>query len=132
MLPPGQRMWIDRTAYWWRAPARGDVVVLPCPTHPTELCVKRVVGLPGERVQIINGQFLINRQPKSFAMIDQLGPKPGLHIGTSPEYQLANDELFLLGDNAATSQDSRTWEPPGVSQKKLLGRVLGTRRGFGP
>lgn len=123
-LPPGQRMWIDRTAYWWRAPARGDVVVLPCPSRPSELCVKRVVGLPGERVQIIDGQLLVNGQPIPFAMIDQLGPKPGLQFGTSPEYQLADDELFLLGDNAATSQDSRTWEPPGVQCDRLLGRVL--------
>jgi len=124
-LPPGERMWIDRTAYWWRAPARGDVVVLPCPTRPSERCVKRVVGLPGESVQIIDGQLLINGQPKRLAMIDQLGPKPGLQFGTSPEYQLADNELFLLGDNAATSQDSRTWEPPGVRRDRLLGRVLG-------
>jgi type IV secretory pathway protease TraF len=77
-------------------------------------------------VQIIDGQLLINGQPMTFATIDQLGPKPGLQLGISPEYQLAHDELFLLGDNAATSQDSRTWEPPGVRRDRLLGRVLGT------
>ncbi len=56
----GYRVLIDRSAFLWRSPRRWETVVLQCPDDPRALCVKRVVGLPGERLQIRAGDLFIN------------------------------------------------------------------------
>ncbi len=58
----GDRVLVDRSAFLWRLPRRWEVVVFRCPEEPGTLCVKRVVGLPGESVQIQNGDVLIDGQ----------------------------------------------------------------------
>lgn len=57
---PGDRVWIDRSAFLWRAPRRWETVALRCPDDPARLCVKRVVGLPGETVEIRAGDVWID------------------------------------------------------------------------
>jgi signal peptidase I len=67
---PGDRVFVDRTAFLWRAPRRWETVALYCPDEPQGLCVKRVVGLPGERVQIHDGGVLIDGQIARKTMAD--------------------------------------------------------------
>jgi type IV secretory pathway protease TraF len=57
---PGQRVLVDRSAFFWRPPRRWETVVVRSPESPDTLCVKRVVGLPGERVEIADGNVLVN------------------------------------------------------------------------
>lgn len=59
-LLPAQRVWVDRTAFGWRAPKRWEAVVLAWPDEPSRLCVKRVVGLPGELVALEDGEVLVD------------------------------------------------------------------------
>jgi signal peptidase I len=57
---PGNRVLVDRSAFYWRPPRRWETVVVRSPENPDMLCVKRVVGLPGERVEIANGNVLVD------------------------------------------------------------------------
>jgi signal peptidase I len=57
---PAERVWVDRTAYGWRAPKRWEAVVLNWPDEPSQWCVKRVVGLPGEWVTLQDGDVVVN------------------------------------------------------------------------
>jgi signal peptidase I len=119
-LAPGQRLIVDRTAFCLAVPKRWQIVVFRCPEDASTYCVKRIVGLPGETVEIRGGRLWIDGQgatvggpPYSFAP-----------IGQPAQYQLADDEYFLLGDNPADSDDSRVWRPAGIRHKSFIGSPL--------
>lgn len=120
----GQRMVVDRTAFWLRTPRRWEIVVLNCPHEPRELCVKRIAGLPGERLRIHDGHVLIGGQVQPSPLAIAYGPRAGQEVGDSPEYTLGKGEYFLLGDNSLVSDDSRSWEPPAVRQEAIIGRAI--------
>jgi signal peptidase I len=126
----GARIFVNRSAYWFRAPGRWDVVVFRCPDVPTEICVKRVAGLPGERVRISNGVLYVNDLPQEAPLGITYGPRSGRELGDSPEYTLGSAEYFVLGDNSSTSEDSRSWNPPGISEESILGHALFVPRGL--
>ena len=120
----GDRLLVDRTAYTLRGPRRWEVVVFRSP-NDGQLCVKRVAGLPGETVSFAGGELRINGRP---------APNP---LGTTYEvrsgdrlnrWHLNRREYFVLGDNGAISDDSRSWlSGPGVDTELLVGRPLGVR-----
>ncbi len=115
-----------------RSPARWDMVVFGLPTDPTNLNVKRVVGLPGERVEIRDGGLVINSV--SMAMPAEMrgapiqSPAPGLSEWGGPDrpLQLQRDEYYLLGDNSARSLDSRRF---GAVHFRLIHGVVRARYG---
>ena len=120
----GGRIVIDRTAFWLRPPRRWEVIVFRSPDLPRELCVKRIAGLPGERVHIANGVVYANGAPQFPPVGVRYGPRSGQELGDSPEYVLGADEYFVLGDNSLVSVDSRAWDPPGVRYGWVLGRGI--------
>jgi signal peptidase I len=120
----GSRLLIDRTAFWFCAPRRWDIVVFRYPEQPRELCLKRIAGLPGERLQIRDSAILIDGQTIASPSGIVYAPRPGQEFGMSPEYTLAADEYFVLGDNSAVSADSRLWEPPAVKAAWIVGKPL--------
>ena len=117
----GDVMFLNRVAYRLGSPKRGDVIAYRTTDDSAEvLHVKRVIGLPGETVQIVNGQILINGQTyqekKSYpAIVD-----PGL---ASEPVVLADDEYFVLGDNRNGSEDSRYASVGNVRSKRVYGKV---------
>lgn len=122
-LAAGQRVLVRR----WRAPQRWDVVVLQSPTGEDELLVKRVVGLPGERVTLLAGGVWANGRR---VLPGNLSPAGGVYYGAfgSPEWALGRDEWFVVGDNQNVSIDSRNWAAPaGVPSRLVLGVVAGRR-----
>ena len=124
MLPtlvPGQRLLVDRTAFYFASPTRWRLVVFRCPEDASTYCVKRIVGLPGETVEIRSGRLWIDGRP---AAAGDEQPYTFAPIGQPAQYRLAADEYFLLGDNPAVSVDSRTWKPPGISPKSFIGKPL--------
>jgi signal peptidase I len=120
----GDRLLVDRTAFAFRQPRRWEVVVFNSPEDANQLCVKRIVGLPGERVSIRDGKIWIDGHPVS---------RPGgenyqLRFGDRAECHLNPTEYFVVGDNGAVSDDSRSWlSGPGVDAKLLVGKPLGVR-----
>ena len=120
-LSSGDTMFLNRMAFRILSPKRGDVIAYRVTDEATEsLHIKRIVGLPGETIQIMNGQILINGQTyvekKSYpAIID-----PGL---AQTPITLADDEYFVLGDNRNGSEDSRYASVGNIRSKRIFGRV---------
>ena len=104
-LVGGERIWVTRLdELWTKAPARGDIVVFQA-WGQSEPFVKRVIGLPGEAVEVRDDQVWIDGQPLV---------EPYLHEVTSGSHGpllLGERELFVLGDNRDQSADSRSYGP---------------------
>jgi signal peptidase I len=125
----GQRLIIDRTAYLFRAPRRWEVIVFRSPESLGELVVKRVVGLPGETVSLVDGNVWINgrivRKPHNTVYEIRPGDRPEQGGNC---WRLGSTECFVLGDNEAISDDSRSWlAGGGLDAKLLVGKPLGVR-----
>lgn len=108
----------------FRELGRGDVVVFRYPRDPKQFFIKRVIGLPGEKVKIENNKVMIfNKQnPEGFAL-DERGYLPSNIITKdSPTTTLNSDEYFVLGDNRQFSHDSRAWGSLPASD--VIGKVL--------
>ena len=106
-LHNGQYLVVDKLSYHlpfeWRSPQRGDVVVFVPPSQPGKDFVKRIIGLPGDTVEIQNGDVRINGEPLSNVFEAKLD-KSSMAAQTVPD-----GYLFVLGDNRPNSNDSRNW-----------------------
>lgn len=113
---------IDEISYRLNEPKRGDVVVFKYPSNPKEYFIKRVIGLPGETVEIINGKLRIfNQKHPNGVQLDE-SPYLDQDFTSNPQtVTLKADEFFLLGDNRASSLDSRFFGA--VNRSYLIGRV---------
>ena len=103
---------------------RGDAVVFRYPMQPETFFIKRVIGLPGERVKIENNKITIyNNQNPDGLVLDEDGYLAKTVITTDAVgMQLKDDEYFVMGDNRTASYDSRKWGP--VPEKDIVGKVL--------
>jgi signal peptidase I len=119
-LSDGQHVLASRFTYALFPPQRGDVVVLTDPLNPDGTLVRRVIGLPGERVELRGQQVLINNQPLTE---DYLGNMlvSGANLTGTVQLVLQTDQYYLLGDNRLSVNDSRSWGP--VPADSILGRV---------
>ncbi len=144
-LEVGQRVLVDRVSFRFGDPGRNDVVVFKPPAgadtntcgvqHPSDTAcpeptpersdtnfIKRVVGLPGDRLRVVDGAVYINgrRQDGSFARLDAncgICNLPG-------EITVPEDHYFMMGDNRGESADSREWGP--VPKKWIIGKAFMT------
>jgi signal peptidase I len=118
-LKDGERYFLNRIVYKWRAPVRGDVVVIKDPGH-SDYAVKRIVGLPGESLSLMDGAVYLNGTRLS---------EPYLPRGTrtlTPDRQqkfvkLPQDRYFILGDNRGNSEDSRNYGA--VHRDQIVGLI---------
>jgi signal peptidase I len=128
---------VDRSAFLWRLPRRDETVVLRSPDDPGMLCIKRVVGLPGEVVEIVGGAVYVDgwraetaeSRGSTYAASKKgdilLFQKSRMSPFSETQYRLGREEYFLLGDNRARSLDSRVWSRRGgVRAGMLLGPAL--------
>jgi len=100
-------------------PKRGDVVVFDAPDRPpgqSKDYVKRVIGLPGETIQLSAGQLLIDGQPVD----EPYGTRRNTR--SAQPLTLGPDELFVMGDNRPNSSDSRTWGA--LSMDRVVGKAV--------
>ena len=103
-------------------PSRGDVIVFHAPTTSDNDFVKRVVGLPGERVIIKDGEIYVNGVRLTEAYLKGAEFSGDMScIPRTVSCRLAHDEFFVLGDNRANSNDSRDWGP--VPLDNVVGKV---------
>ena len=119
-LYTGDNLWVDRVSYKFSDPKRFDVVVFP--VADGSYYIKRVIGLPGEKVQILpDGTILINDK----ALDEHYGKEtiwdPG--IAAQPFY-LGKDEYFVLGDNRNDSHDSRESAIGNISKDDIFGKAV--------
>lgn len=111
---------IDEISYRLYQPSRGDIVVFKYPKDPKQFFIKRVIGLPKEKVSIRDNKVYINDQELKEAYLPE-DIETSLPLRGYSELTLANDEYFLLGDNRDQSLDSRVFGP--VKRDFIIGRT---------
>lgn len=97
---------IDEISYRLKEPVRGDIIVFRYPRDPKQYFIKRIIGLPGETVQITTNEVYINGESLNEAYLDTGTTTAGEMVVT-----LQPDEYFVLGDNRSFSLDSRSFGP---------------------
>ncbi|MCR5118105.1 MAG: signal peptidase I [Lachnospiraceae bacterium] len=116
----GDNLIVDKISYRFRDPKRFEVVVFPYQYEEKTYYIKRVIGLPGEKVRIAEGVIYINGEP----LIENYGAEVMKKAGIAEtEIQLADDEYFVLGDNRNNSKDSRDSMVGPVKKSDLIGRA---------
>lgn len=109
-----------RLAYQFQDPERYDIVIFKYPDDPQELFIKRIIGLPGETVEIREGKVYIDDSEKP--LDDSFCPEQPL--GDFGPYTVPEDSYFMLGDNRNYSKDSRFWEIKYVDEDQIVGKAL--------
>ena len=118
----GEFLLTEKVTYYTRSPRRGDVVVFMPPVSATDEFIKRVVGLPGERIMIKDGRVYINDKLLPESYVDSSVPTAGgPFLSDNKEYVIPGDQYFVLGDNRPNSSDSRYWGP--ITKKAMSGRA---------
>jgi len=118
----GEYLLIDEISYRLGEPQRGEVIVFRYPLDPVEFYIKRVVGLPGETVEVTGGHVIIYNQQNPQGLTLRESYLPG--NGFTPEegrYVLGGDQYYVLGDNRSASFDSRKWGP--LKKEYIIGRA---------
>lgn len=120
ILHNGQEILINRIVYQFSSPDRGDVIVFrPNGNQNSHFYVKRIIGLPGERVQIMQGQVYIDGQVYEDDAADDTRDA-GI---AETEMVLGEDEYFVLGDNRDNSEDSRSANVGNVNRSMIEGKA---------
>ena len=114
-LHNNQRLIIEKISYRLHPPRRGDIVVIRVENRHSDPLIKRVVGLPGETIEIREGHVYINGQMLTEPYLQQL-----TYGGIGP-YVVAPDSIFVLGDNRGASNDSRSFGEVKISS--IVGRA---------
>lgn len=115
----GDKLIALRTSYWFNNPERGDIVVFEYPDDPEELFIKRVIGLPGEKVEIIDGKVYINDKEEPLQE-DYIKEEMD---GSFGPYYVPQGSYFMMGDNRNDSLDSRFWNDKYVKKDAILGKA---------
>ena len=114
-LHNGEFVIVNKLAYRLGNPNHGDVIIFHPPREPDQEYIKRIIGLPGDRIMIADGKVLVNDRPVQ---------EP--YIASPPNYQsewtVPEDSLFVLGDNRNNSSDSHNWGP--VPMDYVIGKAL--------
>ncbi len=123
MLSNGDNLIVDKISYHFRDPQRYDIIVFPFKYQENTYYIKRIIGLPGETVQIdeqgniyINGEILPENYGREIIRADTLG------IAVNPVV-LGEDEYFVMGDNRNNSTDSRTEIVGNIKRDDIIGRA---------
>ncbi len=120
-LSDGDNLIVDKLSYHFRAPNRFDIVVFPYQYAENTYYIKRIIGLPGDTVQVIDGDVWINGERlESDTYGNEVMNSPG--IAAEP-VTLGEDEYFVLGDNRNHSADSREPSVGVIKRKNLMGRA---------
>jgi signal peptidase I len=128
MLPQlhdGERLLVNKLVYYkfesvsWGHLERGDIVVFWYPKEPDKSYVKRIIGLPGETVEVRNGKVVINGEELNEEYLDT---EHNQTLPTFPPRKVEEHHFFVMGDNRDNSSDSRYWGL--VPEKYIYGKAF--------
>ena len=118
----GDYILINELSYRFTEPQRGEVVVFRYPGDERTFFIKRIIGLPGERVVITDGKLIIyNNAHKTGMTVNESYLPKNLRTVGEKDMTLGPDEFFVMGDNRDASFDSRQWGP--VKRSEVVGSV---------
>ena len=120
-IQPGDRLIGFRLSYQKEGPERGDIIIFNYPVDESEIYIKRVIGLPGETVQIdLQGNIYINGQ----ILNEDYGKETINFAGLAVEpITLGDDEYFVMGDNRNNSSDSRDPSVGNIRRSNIIGKA---------
>lgn len=106
----------NRLSYVFRAPKRGDIITFD---HEESVLIKRVIGIPGDRVAFRDGCVYING-----TAVEETYLRDGTKTACDREFSVPDDCVLVMGDNREMSVDSRDWAAPYVHRERILGQVM--------
>jgi len=106
---------VNRLAFMMQAPVRGDIVAIQL-AGPHVVYIKRIVGLPGERIGIVNGTVLVNGRPLDEPYVRNRS------AWTLAEVQLGAEEYFLIGDNRGMREEEHDFGR--APRSRIIGKVV--------
>lgn len=121
MLPTvhtGELALVDTLSYHFHGPQRGDVIILHPPVESSDDYIKRVIGLPGDRIQVVDGTVYVNGERLR---------EPYLHEPHTYNWgpaRVPRGDVFVLGDNRDVSYDSHMWPTPWLAENQIVGRAV--------
>lgn len=115
----GDRVVTFRLSYLFSDPKRGDIVVFPYPDNEEVDYIKRIIGLPGDKIEIIDGVLCINEEPYEEDYLNEPMVEEDFGPVIVPE-----ESYFMMGDNRNTSRDARAWNNKFVELDKIKGKAI--------
>ncbi len=114
---------INEISYHFNEPQRGDIIVFRYPKNPSDFFIKRIIGLPGEKVVIANGKIKIfnAKNPGGFILDESKYLPNNVRTPNNIEIELRDNEYYVLGDNRLSSLDSRIFGP--ITRDAIIGKV---------
>ncbi len=137
-LRPGDRVLVNRVVYHLRDPHRGDVIVFRYPEDPRIVFIKRVVGVPGDRLEVRDGRLYVNGRPVAESFVHRTagrrdpttaaaaiaGSTMSDPWSLAESFRVPRDAYFVMGDYRTDSDDSRVWGT--VPRDAIIGEGLAT------
>jgi signal peptidase I len=117
-LQDQERIFINKFVYHFESVARGDVVVFRYPRDPAKSYIKRVIGVPGDRILIERGRVYVNGS----RLAEDYVPRDFLDARSYPETLVPDHSYYVLGDHRSMSNDSREFGP--VDQSYIYGKAV--------
>lgn len=113
----------DKISYRFSKPKRGEVIIFKSPKNPDVDFIKRIIGLPGEKIMIEKGRVFVNDEIISEPYINPpTNLFPGSKLSEGEEIVIPVDNYFVLGDNRSHSSDSRDFGP--INRDSIIGKAF--------
>ena len=117
-LKPNDRLILEKVTYYFSKPKRGDIIVFKYPKDTREKFIKRVIGIPGDKIKIENGILYINGEKQDEKYIKEE------MTGDFAETTVPEDSIFAMGDNRNNSMDSRDDNVGFIPYKLIIGKAV--------
>jgi signal peptidase I len=117
-LEDQERIFVNKFVYRWEPIQRGDIIVFRYPRDTSKSYIKRVIGVAGDRVRIVNGQVYVNGE----ALDEDYVPSDYSDGRSYPELVVPRNSYFVLGDHRTMSSDSREFGP--VNDRYIYGKAV--------
>lgn len=118
----GQYLIVDQLTYHFEKPQRGEVIVFRYPKDPSKFFIKRIIGIPGDTIDIDGNKVTVTNIEHPDGMLLEEAYVLNMKPNTTLTESLGEDEYFVMGDNRDASSDSRTWGV--LHHDKIIGRAF--------
>ena len=122
-LEHGDNLIVDKISYRFKDPERFDIIVFPSPDEKDKIYIKRIIGLPGEKIRIDDGIIYVDSGAGEYVLDENYGAEMEYYGVAADGIELGDDEYFVLGDNRNLSKDSRFDVVGNIHKDDIIGRA---------